>query len=298
MMSPDPHSSHLGSGRGNPDRENLSALFDGELHGDAARFALKRLGQDLQWRQSCSTWQLAGDVLRGEATAAAPRDFAERVSAALARETSERAPATAHRAPPRRGWIGGAALAASVAVAALFVARPFDEHPPASTGSEIAATEAPAASPSVRPAAPSSASAAQRVIDDATVAVAELPRRTGERRSRDQDRRAVARATHRTDAPVIAAAATRTADAIAGPDAGEGTPPMHPFQPPAEIVSRPWPRAVLPNYPTAGAFTASYGNRAGSSDARSSDPSAPSFYPFEPRLPQRIDPAASDVRQP
>ena len=55
------------------DRETLSALFDGELRGDAARFALKRLGHDAQWRQACGRWQLYGDVLRGQATAVAAR---------------------------------------------------------------------------------------------------------------------------------------------------------------------------------------------------------------------------------
>ncbi|MDQ3270392.1 MAG: sigma-E factor negative regulatory protein, partial [Pseudomonadota bacterium] len=61
------------------DRESLSALFDGELQGDAARFAYKRLARDVRWRQSCGNWQLAGDVLRGRATAPAPRGFAEGV---------------------------------------------------------------------------------------------------------------------------------------------------------------------------------------------------------------------------
>jgi Meckel syndrome type 1 protein len=36
--------------------------------------------------------------------------------------------------------------------------------------------------------------------------------------------------------------------------------------------SRPWPRAILPNFPAAGALTVDYGN------------GASTFYPFEPRL--------------
>ena len=38
------------------DLEALSALFDGELGGDAARFALKRLDHDREWRQACERW--------------------------------------------------------------------------------------------------------------------------------------------------------------------------------------------------------------------------------------------------
>ena len=70
------------------DRDALSALFDGELQGDAARFALKRLAHDPQWRESFSRWQLAGDAMRGHAIAAAPLDFADGVAARLARESA------------------------------------------------------------------------------------------------------------------------------------------------------------------------------------------------------------------
>ena len=114
----------------NDDRETLSALFDGELRGDAARFALKRLDHDSAWGQAVGRWQLAGDVLRGRAEASAPAGFAERVSAALAVEARiDAAPAVASGAVDSRrvgGWMPGAALAASVAVAAFLVARRLD----------------------------------------------------------------------------------------------------------------------------------------------------------------------------
>jgi hypothetical protein len=48
------------------DREALSALFDGELTGDAARFALKRLDHDQDWRTTCDRWHQVGDALRGQ----------------------------------------------------------------------------------------------------------------------------------------------------------------------------------------------------------------------------------------
>ncbi|TQD42326.1 sigma-E factor negative regulatory protein, partial [Marilutibacter aestuarii] len=116
------------------DRETLCALFDGELQGDAARFAHRRLGHDAEWRAAFGRWQLAGDVMRRQSGGLAPSDFAARVARAL---ETDHAFAVLPRAAGsdlgdarsrwRRGWIPGAALAASVAVAALFVARPLGQ---------------------------------------------------------------------------------------------------------------------------------------------------------------------------
>ena len=50
--------------RGSVNDETLSALFDGQLEGDAARFALRRLEHDAGWRETCGRWQLAGDQAR------------------------------------------------------------------------------------------------------------------------------------------------------------------------------------------------------------------------------------------
>ena len=48
-----------------------------------------------------------------------------------------------------------------------------------------------------------------------------------------------------------------------------------------EAVPRPWPRAVLPQLGGSGALTTDFGN------------ASPSFYPFEPRLPdERSDASA------
>ena len=102
------------------EREALSALFDGELPGDAARFALKRLDHDAGWRETCGRWQMIGDALRGEAISVAPAGFAGGVmrmldaetQAAVASSSSEREMALAAVTSSRRRWIGGAALAA------------------------------------------------------------------------------------------------------------------------------------------------------------------------------------------
>lgn len=293
--------------RDDPNRENLSALFDGELHGDAARFAMRRLGHDVQWRDACGRWQLLGDVLRGQASAQAPADFAARVEAALAAEQvglaalGDREAAPAAVRPRRWRRIGGAALAASVAFIAFLSVRPdLDETAstpppetvattPAATGAATASTGPVASVPQVRAPAPAEAPAqpaSELGLAAAAVAVAELPRRAGRQSStRSQAQRAGLRAARETRAPLQVASAAPAGTAVATLRATGEADALHPFMPEAgEIPSRPWPRAGLPD---SGAFTASYRTRgypAGGGEARS-------FYPFEPRLPQQVEPA-------
>lgn len=270
-------------------REDLSALFDGELHGDASRFAHKRLAQDVQWRQACGTWQLVGDVLRGHATAAAPADFADRVQLALAHESAAAMGATSRS---RRGWVGGAALAASVAIAAWFVASPLDEAAPMMPAAAVAT-----ATPS--PTAPEPAVARP----SAAVAAADAASREGARASPGQGGRTAApgsppRAAVAAAVPASAsgrslASATATTADLGGIDAAALA---DPFQlPPARLATRPWPRAVLPNYPVTGALTAGYGVPLQNPGVVASG--APGFYPFEPRLPPDADAAAASDAQ-
>jgi negative regulator of sigma E activity len=290
-------------GRGSDERENLCALFDGELQGDAARFALKRLGHDAEWRQACGRWQLYGDVLRGQATAIAGSSFADRVAQAIAQEPTLAAVATTAtqsraRRPiaSRRGWIGGA-LAASVAVAALFVSRPFsnDAAPAVGDGAATqvaAATAAPAGPvPVPEPAIPS-APDHEAGLGVAAVAAVEVPRRVAERRStRSQSQRAALRTSRQarmsTPATAVASAAPLVTHAAIASNDGTAV-AAKPFQPEhAEVTARPWPRAVLPQYSGNAGLTASYGSSA----------SSPSFYPFEPSLatPATNNPAAAEV---
>lgn len=273
------------------ERETLSALFDGELNGDAARFALKRLGHDQQWRDAFGRWQLCGDVLRGQATAVANGDFAQRVASAIAHEpTAAQSMPKATLFSGRRGWIGGA-LAASVAVAALFVARPLSNGsaPVAPDAAQAQVAEASSALTNAGPEAPVTKTplVPDPAVDlgTAAVAAAEVPRRAIERRSvRSQNQRAALRASARREPAAVAVAAavapapattalagdvlTTTANAAASAN-------PNPFQPqPSEAAARPWPRAVLPQYSTEGGINASYGA------------ASPSFYPFEPSMPQ------------
>lgn len=284
------------------DRETLSALFDGELSGDAARFALKRLGHDQQWRDAFGRWQLCGDVLRGQATAVANGDFAQRVASAIA---SEHAPTVIPTVPKatflsgRRGWIGGA-LAASVAVAALFVARPLSNGsaPAAPDAAQAQLAEASSARTNAGPDVPVSKtpSAPNPAVElgTAAVAAAEVPRRAIERRSsRSQNQRAALRASVRREpAPVAVASAAAPASATTALEdvqtttANAAANPFQP-QPPSEAAARPWPRAVLPQYSTEGGINASYGGAA-----------SPSFYPFEPSMPQEAAQATAERNSP
>lgn len=294
------------SNRTHDDRETLSALFDSQLQGDEARFALKRLGHDVQWREACGRWQLYGDVLRGQGGAIAAGGFAERVAVAIARETPLQSTATtstpARTVSMHRGWIGGA-LAASVALVALFVARPFpEENAPTSSDAPAQVASAPTSGSTPLPAAPEIRTPAPTPVPQApdqtaglaaAVAVAEVPRRAVERRaSRGQSQRAALRAGRQQTLPAVATATATAPSAVAVLEsttpAPASTNPFHPEH--AEVASRPWPRAVLPQYSGGNTgMTASFGNTS----------SSRSFYPFEPQSVQEPSaPAATDDGDP
>jgi hypothetical protein len=106
-------------------RQQLSALIDGELSPDEARFLLRRLGHDRELSACQDRWQLAGDMLRRVPCRAAPAGFADRIAAAVGAECAKadgRSAGAPRRAAAWLRWSGGA-LAASVAAVALFVAR-------------------------------------------------------------------------------------------------------------------------------------------------------------------------------
>jgi Meckel syndrome type 1 protein len=271
------------------ERETLSALFDGELPGDAARFALKRLDHDAEWRETCGRWQMIGDALRGEATSAAPTGFASGVmrmldaEAAVASVASERVMAST-ATNLRRRWIGGAALAASVAMAAVLVVRPFSEtsSPDRQVASAPTATQMPAPSAVTVP-APTSANNPSPTL----IAAAEAPVATASHRAARSPRTAT-RVVRRQAAPVRNEADEATTVVASATPAPVTT--GRPFHPPVDdIVTRPWPRSVLSG-DNAGALTVGFGSTSSTSPS--------SLYPFEPRLPesQPARPAAEPQR--
>jgi hypothetical protein len=238
-------------------RLQLSALMDGAVSPDEARFLLRRLQHDEELAGCWTRWQLCGDVLRGHASAIVPAGFPQRVANAIAAEAGRPAPAGSFLASRWIRWGGGAALAASVAVIALFVSRQMpDSQAPTPAPAQIA-TVAPATTPAKPiPAPPSAPDTAAQLAT--AVAVADVPRRAV-RRSRGQSQRAAMRTPARAAQTQVAIAASAPAQA-------------NPFAPSTVIQSRPWPRALLPNAPASGAFTVEYGSSA-----------TPSFYPFAPR---------------
>ncbi|MGH8191265.1 MAG: sigma-E factor negative regulatory protein, partial [Rhodanobacteraceae bacterium] len=142
-------------------REDLSALMDGELAAEPTRFLMRRLDHDPALAAMWSRWHLIRACLASDsARMSAQRtdnDFAARIANALdAGQTTQARPRQWAR------YVGGGAIAASVAVAALMLNTPasrIDAPAPvaqsraASSGSPVPTSLA-AASPSAEVAVP------------------------------------------------------------------------------------------------------------------------------------------------
>src|SRR5688572_10352499 len=90
-------------------RQQLSALMDGALAPDEARFLLRRLQHDGELSECWERWQLAGEAMRGCAVAILPVGFAARVGEAI-----DEAPVASHLQARSRSrwarWVGSVAL--------------------------------------------------------------------------------------------------------------------------------------------------------------------------------------------
>ncbi|ASK93055.1 hypothetical protein KWH04_03425 [Xanthomonas campestris pv. trichodesmae] len=264
-------------------RQQLSALVDGELSADESRFLLRRLAHDEELAGCHERWQLCGDVLRGAASAPAPLDFAARVRGAIAEEPAPQAQPAA-RPGARWRWGGGAAIAASVAAIAMFLARerlPDTAAPGAETPVYATAAQLPPASQTpqvpVTPKAP--AAPAPGTPDEVAALAAAVPaaalastRRGAATRNQQVARSAAARQQQAPTRMVAAAvpAPTATSSAVAAT-------PSNPFtHPDTTLQARPWPRAAL-----SGA-----GESPLNASFRQSRPGT-AFYPFEP-APQAV----------
>jgi len=228
QITPDPERLHLYH------RQQLSAMLDGELAPDEARFMLRRLQHDAELADCWERWQVCGDVLRGRADDLLPADFARRVALAIqCPETTTPPPA---RAPiPRRRWRWhGTALAASLAALTLWVVVREPLLPDvvnvadvADAADDMAAVElAPAPMPfAVETAAEPATSARSAQTAEPVPAVARNAR----------------------PARALASADTLTAPALA--EAAPATPPAGDLLAPARqapLTPRPWPRPLLP----------------------------------------------------
>jgi negative regulator of sigma E activity len=252
-------------------RQQLSSLIDGELTLDEARFMLRRLEHDEALSGCHERWQLLGDVLRGQACAPAPAGFAARVQAVVATEPAPAQAATAPAPRERRGgwlrWGGGAALAASVAAVALFMAReqlPGEAPAPAPTTVIASQAELPAPAPTA-PSAPQPATA----VADTALAIAAAPAAAvGARRASATRTQQAARSLADRSAEPQRVVASQASPAPAVPSAEHR---QLPFGDVSSLQARPWPRSTLGG---SGALNASFSPQ---------EPQA-AFYPFEPGL--------------
>lgn len=268
------HQSPAGQRLDQRHREQLSALVDGELGADEARFLLRRMEHDPELVGCQERWQLLGDVMRGQAPALAPAGFSAAVAAAIAAEPTPQAePRRQVRRSGWRAWGGGAALAASVAAVALFIGG---EKLKEATPGEPLAPQVIASQAELAPAAPTPVTEAS--VDTAAVAVAAAPavamaaagRRQDARRASATRSQQAARAAQRDDTSQRAIAAVQ---APLTPTVPANANRNLPFGEVSGLQARPWPRSSLA--PAAGgALNASFPAHAGSA----------AFYPFEPRL--------------
>lgn len=229
-------------------REQLSALMDGALPADETRFLLRRLQHDATLAECWERWRLSGEVMRGLAPAQRlPADFATRVAASLHGNVPQSAQAPVTRMPAWLRWGGGAAMAASLAVAALVMRQPGVDAAAPEPAAVIAATTdtAPAPKPKA-PNTPAPAPSAEAFAAAGALAAVARPARASRRNSQVAPAmRQVANTRTIEVAPLqVATAATETLPLMTQPD----------------IVTRPWPRSVLPQYANSG-LAVGFGNQ-------------------------------------
>lgn len=231
-------------------REQLSALMDGALPADETRFLLRRLKHDASLAECWERWRLGGEVMRGLAPAQRlPADFATRVSLALQHDGRSRAAAAPRaRGPAWLRWGGGAAMAASLAVVVGFVAWQPAVDPAGVTAPQVAAVS-PVADSVADPATPVPAKPIPTpASSDTLVAASAIAAVVRPVRSRD-----AARSAQPARVPT-APSREREAQSLAATSL-----PISAPQP--DIVTRPWPRSVLPQY-TGNALAAGFGDHA------------------------------------
>jgi len=269
QITPDPERLHLYH------CQQLSAMLDGELPPDAARFMLRRLQHDASLAERWERWQVCGDVLRGRADDLLPADFARRVAQAIHCPETTTAPARAPIPRHRRHW-HAAALAASLAALALWVVVREPLLPEAVNVANLAdAADAAAAAVELAPApVPLAVETPTKPAPSARSAQTAEPLPAVTRSARP--------------ARAIASANTLTAPALA--QAAPATPPAGDLLAPAlqaPLAPRPWPRSLLPGANT-GTVRAvvGYGVAGNPPGAGSAPPTTPpdAFQPHWPEV--------------
>ncbi len=267
-------------------REQLSAMMDGALSADEARFLLRRMEHDDELADCWERWQFAGDAMRGIAGRALPVDFSRRVGRAIADDVALAeaveaqtlaVAATPGARRPLLRWGGGAALAASVALAALIGSRTLSapDAPPQVATVPAAPIPVPVASVRVpEPVLPASvaeagaaamAAAAVAAKDDRAV----RPHLVASAQALPADRSAAGLPSGKSR-KAASHQATQVASATDGRDLAPGV----------HIASKPWPRALVPGASADGEVTAGFEG-------------SPAFQPFQPPLREWLPPNAA-----
>ena len=264
-------------------RQQLSALVDGELAADEARFMLRRIEHDSELSGRQERWQLLGDAMRGQACAPAPAHFGLKVRQAIAADIGQHGAVTmVPQQSARRGWRrwgGGAALAASVAAVALFMAR--EQLPETGMPEPVIATTAQMTVPTI----PAVADPAPVVADTGALVAAAPAIAAAVARRQDAPRRGSATRSQQS----ARASAVRMAEpphrAVAGAPSLPAVTPISPAlrqdvfgSSGGTLSARPWPRSSVAPVLSQGALNASF---------PAQEQGGATFYPFEPRLPEQ-----------
>lgn len=231
-------------------REQLSALLDGELDGDAARFLQRRLQHDDALVGQLVRWQLAGDVLRAGARTNGEGDLATRVRAAIEREQTR-------AKPKRRGWMvwgGGLAAVAALGIAALNL--PGGVDPASVPAAKEVATAPNTAAVAPTPSAGIAASAEAKKTKPSSPAAevsGSAQRRVADAAPRHRQRETAAGVSDRVSADSQDAAQTVASErvvAVATTAPAKTRANRNPFtmQAAAPQSEPAWPKAVLPGF--------------------------------------------------
>lgn len=249
-------------------REQLSALMDGALPADETRFLLRRLQHDASLAESWERWRLSAEVMRGLApTQRLPANFAARVAASL-RDDEDAGHEAEHREEQRHGatatssatgaqamrsstwlrWGGGAAVAASLAVVA-FMNQPAVMESPGHLSDATAVAVAVSPTPVAKTPAPQAAAQDPTGMDleSQTVAlasaVAVITRATRTPNNRRDSQPGAAQVAPMQATSVVASTGAMLPVGIELASASN----IAPLLPQTDIITRPWPRSVLPH---------------------------------------------------
>jgi hypothetical protein len=281
-------------------------MMDGALSADEAKFLLRRMEHDDALADCWERWQFLGDAMRGQTGRALPADFSRRVGRAIADDQADDIENQPPLAVAARGstrgpllrWGGGAALAASVALAALIGTHMLSV--PDETSAAVATTASTAVQSPTLPEPlvpipilippvsgvsqqPTTPSPAESLIAQAGTAVV-LTAMAGASNPRgSQHPRFLARAEATAAAVALSNAAStqatslkpaalaqagvsaRTAEFASGSIQGSDVATQ------AEMTPKPWPRALVPGAAMTGEVTAGFEG-------------GEVFQPFQPRV--------------